>query len=558
MKKILIWLFLGYVGASFADNSPKLFQPLQLRPDDAPQHIPPGLIKGSHLHVFLPHQPYVYLSHAINGALLRPANNMRGWEYDLALSHTQIDDLTYEFKLRPGVVFQDGSPFNADSVFLNMRYFKRKPPLYSKIHEVFDRVIKVDEHTVRFRLREKYGMFINDVLWIQFYTPDYLQKYGWNGKPTPPNLAAPGLYGLGPYILSEGYAEGDRQTSILELRANPLYWDKRYPKIERVTVYTDLPALEASTKTLYSEGEIDITPIDFTQKIETILSPYAKLVISPSNTSYAIHFNTRNGNPRLQQQEVRLALNQAIHQANLLYFVYKNEGEMNAVLAAPNLPGVRAAMSVIRPYSDENDPYAPENQQRLRAILEGLQLNVLTQDNFMPLWRGLEHQLKKVGVDLVFHITTDEKELFAQLLSTNAYHNTQDWDMLVWNNDDWFYFHPWTAFLVYRTYNYWSTLARDEIMDAYIDELFRIAVDEDGYNEVVYKIIARAHEQGYMLFVPTPYKVFAVNKEVMFTPYPQACLPLWEISVSTRHHSLRQGAYPEALKHPVEVIKKNF
>jgi ABC-type transport system substrate-binding protein len=559
MKKIFALFFLTTCLQSvFAESGPRFFQALQLRPDDAAEHVPEGLIKGSHIKVYLPTLPYVYLSHAINGALLRPANTKHGWDYDLAVSHTQIDDLTYEFKLREGVRFQDGSPFNADSIYMNMRYFKRKPPLYSKIHEVFDRVIKVDNYTVRFRLREKYGMFMNDLVWIHFYSPDYLLEYGWNGKPTPPNLAAPGPYGLGPYILTEGYAEGDRQTPVLELYANPYYWDKRYPKIEKVTVYTELPSAEASAKAMHEEGEIDIAPIDFTQKIETILSPYAKLVVSPSTASYAIHMNLRTGAPRLREQAVRVALNQAIHQANLLYFVYKSEGQLAPALAAPDLPGVRAAMELLKPYSEVQDPYDSEQQQALREILDGLHLQVLTQENFLPLWRGIEYQLAKVGVRLEFIITANEKDLFAQLLSTNAGENTQAWDLLAWNNDDWFFFHPWTAFLVFRTYSYWSTLTRDFVMDAYIDDLFRLAVDEPGYNEAVYKIMARAHEQGYMLFVPTPHKVFAVNKEVVFTPYEQACLPLWEISVSTRHHSLRQGAYPDILKHPVATVRKNF
>ena len=34
----------------------------------------------------------------------------------LAVSWTAIDDLTWEFKLRQGVKFHDGSPFNADDV----------------------------------------------------------------------------------------------------------------------------------------------------------------------------------------------------------------------------------------------------------------------------------------------------------------------------------------------------------------------------------------------------------------------------------------------------------
>lgn len=131
---------------------------------------------GSHVKVYVPSLPYLYVSHAINGALLKPANNSRSWDYDLATSYRQLSDTEYEFSLRQGVVFQDGSRFDADAVLENMRYFKKAPFLFSKFHEYYDRTEKVDDYTVRFHLKAKYGSFINDVIWLHFYTTDYLKK----------------------------------------------------------------------------------------------------------------------------------------------------------------------------------------------------------------------------------------------------------------------------------------------------------------------------------------------------------------------------------------------
>jgi peptide/nickel transport system substrate-binding protein len=58
-----------------------------------------------------------------------------------------------------------------------------------------------------------------------------------------------------------------------------------------------------------------------------------------------------------------------------------------------------------------------------------------------------------------------------------------------------------------------------------------------------------------MLFVPTPNKVFAVNKEVVFRPYKMACIPLWKIQVTDQHWSVRKGPYPEKLKQPVRILR---
>jgi peptide/nickel transport system substrate-binding protein len=557
MRQIILYLILGSTFSSYA-NQVSFHEPLQPRLDDANQHLSPDLISGSHLKVFLPSVAYLYISHSINGALTRPANNAQGWDYDLAVSHQQIDDTTYEFKLREGVVFQNGTPFNADSIISNMKFFKRKPPVYSKIHEVYDRVSKIDDHTIRFHLKEKYGAFMNDVVWIQFYTQEYLLEYGWNGKPTPPNLAAAGLHGLGPYILVDGYVEGDRQTPKLELVANPLYWNKKYPKIERVTIYTELSEEQARNMVFYEENQLDIVPLNFNYKIETILSPYAKLLIYPSTETYMIHLNMRTGNPRLLDKEVRVALNQALHQINLLRFVYEDEGDLVPALAAPSFIGVKENLSKLALFSEKNSPYQPEQQERLKKILNGLILKVLTQERFLSLWKGIEYQLNKVGVKLEVTILKNQKEIFDQLLNTNIGKNTQAWDLLSWGNDGWFLLHPWSVFMVLRTHNYWSTLPTDKIMDDYLEELFRTNTDEPAFVEIVYNVMRHASENAYMLFLPTPRKIFAVNKEVVFIPYQQAVLPLWEIELSNRHASLRKEPYPNALKKPVQMIKKHF
>ncbi|WP_207687185.1 ABC transporter substrate-binding protein [Desulfonema limicola] len=532
-----------------------LYEPAVLRHDDAFSRTASPLAQGSHLKVFIPSLPYIYISHAINGALFRPANNQKGWQFDMAEDYRQINDMVYEFKLRKGVRFQDGTPFNADMVILNMEYFIQAPFLWSKTHLVFDGAEKIDDYSVRFYLKEKYGQFINDLIWLQFYTPAYLEKFGWNGKSTCPNLAEPGNYGLGPYILEQGYIEGNRQTKKAVLKANPDYWNKDYPKIQTITIYTELDTEEALKKILYQEGELDIMPIPFSRKVETILSPYAKVITAPSTNNWAVHFNLRNGNKRLLEKSVRIALNQAIDQENLLNFVYDTEGIAKPTLASPLFPGVKNAVKTIRPRSELGNPGLPEEQEQLRTVLNGLCLKVLTQERFMFLWKGIEYQLGRAGVSLEFEITKSEKDIFAQLLTTNAGKNTKNWDMLIWANDDWYYNHPWSAFLVYRTHDSWSTIFPDPVLDNYIDRMFITRTGTPEFETSVETIIKHVHDNAYMLYVPAPNQVMAVNKEVVFNPYKMACMPLWEIELTKDHYSVRQGNYPEKLKNPVQIVR---
>ncbi|NNE00312.1 MAG: ABC transporter substrate-binding protein [Pirellulaceae bacterium] len=490
--------------------------------------------------------------------MIRPSDNAQGWEYDMAVSHEQIDDTTYEFKLRQGVQFQDGTPFDADAVVMNMEAFKKEPYIYSKIDKVFDRCEKIDDYTVRFFLTEKYGCFMNDVIWLQFYTKDYLDINGWNGKPTCPNLSAPGPYGLGPYILTEGYIEGDRQTPKAVLKANPNYWDKSYPRVETITVFTELDSTVAKNQVLETEGELDIAFIPPQYKVDTILSPYAKVITSPSTNNIAIHLNLINGNPKLLKVDVRRALNQAIQQRNLWHFVFDREADMSPTQASPHFPGMKKVNKLIKPYSDVEDPFDPAQRERLRATLDGLRLKVLTQNRFMAMWRGIETHLKHVGVTLEIVEVPSEKEIFTPLLSTHEAENVEDWDLLVWGNDDWFFNHPFTVFLVYRTHNIWSTIFQDQVLDDYIDEMFRASVDDPEFDDIVYRIVQHVYDQAYMMFVPTPYNVFAVNKEVGFQPYRMACFPLWKIQITDQHWSVREGPYPEERKRPLRMKRIEF
>lgn len=163
-----------------------------------------------------------------------------------------------------------------------------------------------------------------------------------------------------------------------------------------------------------------------------------------------------------------------------------------------------------------------------------------------------------MGVKLELNVTKNETLIFEQLLSTNAKKNTLPWDLLIWGNDDWFFNHPWSSFLIYRTHNVWSTLSNDPVMDKLIEDMFSVGVDETNYDQTISNVMKHIYDNAYALFVPTPNKVFAVNKEVVFTPYKMAALPLWEIELTAQHPSIRQGAYPEALKQPVEIVQKNF
>lgn len=550
LSRYLLVLLL-FLGSTYA--SEYLVEKTHFRDDDANSRAATPLHPDSHIKIFIPNIPYSYIAKCTNSGLIRSYDNDRGWEYELAKSHKRVGELTYEFELREGLKFQDGSEFDTDDVVLNFEYFKRAPILYTNIDKVDFDVIKIDKYRFKIVLKQKYEMFLTDLARIYFHTREYLEKYGFTGSETGSATKRAGTYGMGPYILKEGYALGSKQTSKIELEANPHYWNKEYPKIKRVTAYTQLNTTKALEMITQQEGELDFAPIAFNKKIEVVRSKYAKLNISKSTNNFIIFFNLINANERLKSKETRVALNQALNQENLINFVYKNEGHISPFATSVNYEIVQKVLKNTKP---EEEIYSKEKMYKL---LNGLELNVFTQDSFMFLFKGIEYQLKEYGVTLSYTITSSEKDIYKQLLSTHKSQNTQKWDLLIWGDDDWYYGNPWSVFFIYEDDTAWSTIGEDRVMKSYIDEFFVTEVDSKEYEEIVSKILYRAREMAYTLRVPSPNKVVALNKELIYRPYKGAILPIWEMEITKDHYSIRGDRdYPAYLEKPIKPKREKY
>ena len=520
----------------------------KFRVDDSNVRIAKTLNEKSHINIFLPSIPYSYISKNTNSALIRSYDNKRKWEYDLAKDIKIINDLIFIITLRKDLRFQNGEVFSVDSVLKNLTFFKKYPFLYTNINNINFKVKKLSKYKFKIILKEKYEMFISDLARIYFYTDEYLEKYQPKGSETGTANIAPGPYGMGPYILEKGFAVGSKQTEKLELSVNPYYWNKKVPKIKHITVYTQLNVEDAIRDISKHEGKLDLMPIPFNKKIDILLSKYSKLQLSKSTNNFVIFFNLINGNKRLENKDVRIALNQALNQENLLNFVYKKEGSISPFTASINY-------DIVKKISKENSFKEKKfSQNEIKKLLDNLELKVFTQDRFMFLWKGIEFQLKKYNVKLIYTITNSEKDIYNQLLKTSSSKNTKEWDMLIWGDDDWYYGDPWTVFFIYEINSVWSTIKEDNLMKKYIKEYFKAKRGTKSYENITRKILFRAKSMAYTLRVPSPNKVMALNKEVIFKPYLGAMLPLWNIDITKDHWSIRKKIkYPKNLEQAIKV-----
>ena len=168
----------------------------------------------------------------------------------LAVSWTHSDDYkTWTFKLRPGVKFQDGTPFNAAAVKWN---FDRQKDPANKCRCAFyisfiNSVVAVDDLTVVYNLKDP-QVALPELMNIQssnnvMQSPTAIQKLGddYNRHPV----------GTGPYVI-KSWTAGDRMV----LEKNPDYWNKSKQHLDRI-VLKPLPDTQARFASLQS-GEADI------------------------------------------------------------------------------------------------------------------------------------------------------------------------------------------------------------------------------------------------------------------------------------------------------------
>jgi peptide/nickel transport system substrate-binding protein len=145
----------------------------------------------------------------------------------LAASWKLVDDLTWEFKLRKGVVFHDGSPFTADDVILTIERVPNvpnSPNSFSQFTRSIDLVTRVDDLTIIVKTKAPNPQLLND-----FANVFIVSARAAKGATTADFNSGKAAVGTGPYKLVE-WVNGER----LVVERFDRYWGRK-PNWARVT-----------------------------------------------------------------------------------------------------------------------------------------------------------------------------------------------------------------------------------------------------------------------------------------------------------------------------------
>ena len=176
-------------------------------------------------HYFL-YSPNQNIADHVFNRLIERADNLRIVPA-LALSWRAVDDLTWEFKLRPNVTFHDGSPFTAEDVVFSIERVptvKDSPgPFVSYTKEIAGMQV-VDPLTLRVKTTKPHPLLPNDLSVISI-----VSKKAATGATTADFNSGKAAIGTGPYKFVR-FTRGDR----IELVRNDAYWGRK-PSVEKLT-----------------------------------------------------------------------------------------------------------------------------------------------------------------------------------------------------------------------------------------------------------------------------------------------------------------------------------
>jgi peptide/nickel transport system substrate-binding protein len=471
-----------------------------------------------------PHSRWIDASRAANmqvyEALLDIESNL-AIAPQLAVAWKIIDATIWQFELRRGVTFHDGTPFTAQDVVFSIERANAKTSAVRTSVDIIAAVSAVDDHTIQITTRAP-----DPLLWMRLSNVAIMSE-GWarvNDVSTPTNVevreetfASRHANGTGPFILEEFEPRG-RWVVV----RNPSWWGTaEYPhNIDRIvhTYQSDEENLAALL-----DGEIDLLVAPLYSGLDAIQrNPDLKLVYRPK--LHAAFFGFDQGSAELRTSNVKgrnpfkdKRVREAIpHAIDLEAALRPLMGELffpAGMLPAPGMNG----------YSPELDRPIPYDPERARALLaeagypEGFRVLLDCPnewgDDEIAECEAAADQLGKLGIEVSINFMgTDD------LLAKVEGRRESDFFLNTWGEMD-----PDSERLLTELFQSQSKFNMAGYANPRVDELIeKIKIDmvtyaRDAYLEEAWRIVT-----DDLVYLPIRHgvSVFAMRKHLEIPPDP--------------------------------------
>ncbi len=307
----------------------------------------------------------------------------------LAVSWERIGGDRMRFKLREGVSFHNGEPFDSETVKFSMeRYLDPKTgfPAMFFIDSISHAEI-IDAHTVDIVTKYPDAILLNRLAGLVLMVPPkYIKEKG-------EEYFAQHPIGTGAFVFKDW-----RKGNSIELTANRNYWLKGYPRVDGV-VFKFIPYGRQLAALL--SGEVDLlTDLPGTQTLKVKLRP--DLTVVKKASFYTMPFSLNLSSGPLSSLKVRKALNHAVNKQNLIRYDLLGNGNPIATLSMPGETGHNPSL---KPYE-----YNPAKARKLLAEAgypHGFTLDFLVKKNAERTAKIVAADLKEIGVNLNLSLVSD-------------------------------------------------------------------------------------------------------------------------------------------------------
>jgi peptide/nickel transport system substrate-binding protein len=289
-------------------------------------------------------------------------------EPSLATEWAQTAPDVWRFKLRQGVKFSDGTPFNADDVLFSFKRVKEPTSaLNSNVATVAD-LVKIDDYTVEFHTKGPDPILPEELTNWAIMSKVWCEKNNATvpadlGKVTEESYATRNAMGTGPYMLKERVP--DVRTVLV---ANPTWWDKPVGNVTEA-VFTRIANPATRVAALLS-GEIDFVYTVPPQDVDRIAStPGTKILKSPELRTIFLGMDQMHdqlpessvkGKNPFKDVRVREAFYRAIDENAIAAKVMRGQAQPTAEMIAPGINGFDKSLN-------ERPAFDPARSKKLLA-----------------------------------------------------------------------------------------------------------------------------------------------------------------------------------------------
>ncbi len=262
----------------------------------------------------------------------------------LAASWKNLDNLTWEIKLRKGVVFHNGAPFTGDDVIFTWERVPNvpnSPNSFSQFTRNVERIIKIDDHTIQMKTITPTPMLPNDLANVYIVSTSAAK-----GMTTQDFNAGKAAIGTGQYKLVE-WKNGEQ----LIVERFDKYWGPKpiWAKVTERVIAKDPTRLAAllsgQVDAIDAVPSADLARIKSDGKFSLFRGPAALVhyIALDSARDVSPFVTAKDGKPLdknpLKDMRVRKALSLAINRALIVQRIMDGSGIPASQLLAEQFPG---------------------------------------------------------------------------------------------------------------------------------------------------------------------------------------------------------------------------